>query len=103
MIIDTLFLLASSFLAIVFSVLSGLSFFLPAEFYSALSWAFGYIFYVDLILPLTTLMEAVGVLLTFLTFWFMFKKILIPLISIIRPGANLHTDSHERDWIKYRP
>lgn len=88
MLVDIIFLLGSVFFSILFSILSAFDFLLPDNFYTAIEWAFSYIFYIDLVLPVITLMEAFGVFLTFFTFWYSFKKILLPLFRAFRVKAN---------------
>lgn len=92
MVVDIIFLLGSLFLSIMFSILSAFDFFLPDNFIAAIQWAFGYIYYVDLILPVVALMEAFGVLLTFLAFWFSFKRILLPLFKLFKIKLEYWSD-----------
>lgn len=80
MIIDVLFLLVSTFFNLLFIILASFNFLLPVQVEDAITWAFSYAYYLDLVLPVATLMWAFGVFLTFMIFWFSTKRLVLPLL-----------------------
>lgn len=87
MIIDFFILLAATVLNLFIAPFKGIEWALPDKFETAIIYFVSYAQYVQNIVPVSDLMEAIGTFLTFLALWQTFqlvKKWLLPAI----PGTN---------------
>lgn len=110
MIIALALYFVSILLIMISSVFGLLSFALPPEIQASVQYFFGYIRYADSLIPITTLLTALGAYLAFLASWYTIKLTLwlfshIPFVKIAKdiPGGRknkgaIYTDVNDKNW-----
>ena len=95
MIVDLLMFAGSGILQIISLILSGLSFVIPDQIETALGTAFGYIWYFDGILPVSSLLQVLSALVSFMVAWYTYK-ILMWLLKVIPTGGGGGTHKDDK-------
>lgn len=110
MIIAVALYFVSIILLVIASVFGLLEFTIPNEIIESVDYIFGYIRYADSLIPVNTLLQALGAYIAFLASWYTIKLTLwlfshIPFVKISKdipsgrnPKGSITTDVNDKNW-----